>query len=60
MAADSFGFVLEDPEPQDVEIPAIYQRVALRLSNYQHEADESEEEDPEEYDFDLTAPPLES
>lgn len=66
MAADGgFGFpvipgIVEDSESQDVVIPAIYQRVVPRQSDYHHEAEESEEEDPEEYDLDLTAPPLES
>lgn len=60
--ADGFGFPgFQDDheENQEVEIPAIYQRVVLRQS-YQQEADESEEEEGEEYDLDLSAPPLES
>lgn len=62
---DGFGipaFPGADEEPQEVVIPAIYQRVVLRQSDYQQEADEFEEEDPEpsEYDLDLTSPPLES
>lgn len=62
--ADGFGFPAfpgMDEEPQEVEIPAIYQRVVLRQSDYQQEADEFEEEDPEPSDdLDLTSPPLES
>ena len=62
---DGFGFPAipgVDEEPQEVVIPDIYQRVLPRHSDYQQEADDFEEEEPEpsEYDLDLTAPPLES
>jgi hypothetical protein len=61
---DGFGYPAVpggDEEPQEVVIPAIYQRVVLRHSDYQHEfEDEEPEPEPSEYDLDLTSPPLES
>ena len=56
--------VEDDPHDEDmgINIPAIYQRVVLRRpGDYSRDyEDELEEEDPDDDDFDLTAPPLES
>ncbi len=69
MASDPDGFLFppipgvdEDPQEEEliVNIPDIYQRVVLRHHDYVQEVDELEEEDPDDCDLDLTAPPLES